>query len=347
MANLLSIATALPNHRASHSDVLGAASEWLKNDEGALNVFTRFLESVRINQRRFVMSPQEIVSLSSGLKRAEIFEREAPILGIAAARGALELSGVAPKEVDALIFTSCSCPIIPSIDTLIVEKLGLRSDVLRTPLYQAGCAGGITGLALANQLCSSLRNVLLVSVELCSLVFQETNHETSNLVGAALFGDGAAAAVVSKRPIGKLKIIGQNSKLLPGTRHLMGYDLKDTGAHLRLGRELPIYLRDEVPSFVRESLSKSSVTKEEVPWWLFHPGSIKILGVLQEVLELRPEQAPWAEKVLWNVGNMSSATILFVMNEFLSDSKPSRGENVAVIGVGPGLTLEGIVATLL
>ena len=346
MTHLSAISTTLPKYHASNKDVLDAAAIWLKDSPTEFELYKRFLSSSKTESRYFVVPPKEIVALGGSGMRAELFEREAKLLATKAVEGAFKASKVSPSEIDALIFTSCSCPLIPALDTYLVDTFELPRSLVRIPSYQFGCAGGIIGLGLSNRFKSTLKNTLLVSAELCSLVFQSTNRTPSNLVGAAIFGDGAAAAILSSDDAAGFTIIDQQSYLLPETRHLMGYDIKDSGPHLRLDKELPSALVKAIPNLVDQFLSKNQLNRAAVPWWLFHPGGTKILTFLDEILELTPERSHWAGDILHTVGNLSSATILFVLEHFVKSKTAQSGDHVLLLGVGPGLTIELVLGQM-
>lgn len=344
MSTVRAVGSALPEFCADNSAVLQAATEWLRDEPDKIPLFTRFLESSRTKHRYFAIPPSEIISQDSLEQRSQRFEALAPRLAAAALDQCLRKSLVKPQDIDALIFSSCSCPLIPAPDTYLIEEFGLRRDILRIPTYQCGCAGGVFGLGVVQELSPSISTIAIVSAELCSLVFQPSNTSTSHLVGAALFGDGAAAAVVTKEPGAGLQLLAHQSYLLPNSRNLMGYDIRDTGSHLRLDRELPPALLKYIPNIVQEFLRSNHTSTDHIKWWLFHPGSSKILGYLDEMFSLGEDQAPWSKEVLARVGNLSSATILFVLEDFLTSRAPKEGDQVLILGIGPGLTIELILA---
>jgi alkylresorcinol/alkylpyrone synthase len=140
-----------------------------------------------------------------------------------------------------------------------------------------------------------------------------------------------------------LAVVGHQSFLVPNSRHLMGYDIFDDGFHLRLDRELPKALASEAPEQVRRFLAQFGMTHEDINFWLFHPGGAKILDFLEETFALKSEQARWSRDVLREVGNLSSATILFVLKAFLDSKVAARGDKVLMVGVGPSLTIELIL----
>lgn len=344
MVFLSSIGTALPPHRADNAAISEASIQWLEDPQQRA-LFLRFLSSSLTRARHFICSPTELLTLGGAKQRAEIFEREAPALAARAVDAALKGANLTPQDIDALLFTSCSCPLIPAPDTYLFDRMGFRRDIVRIPSYQFGCAGGVIGLGLALRLGASLKNILLLSTEICSLVFHAENRLASDLVGAAIFGDGAGAAILQSTPQGAgLHLLSHQSYLLPETRHLMGYDIEDTGAHLRLDKELPSHLVRVAPALVDEFLAKHGLSRTDVKWWLFHPGGVKILSFLHDAFGLNASQACWASDVLTSVGNLSSATIAFVIKSFLQDRVAARGDRALIMGIGPGLTVELVLA---
>lgn len=342
MPSVVSFNSALPDHIYSIQDVLKIGEEWLGGSPDQLQLFTRFVKSSGIEQRRFIMPSSGILSIGGMEERAKLFEQHAGDLGTEAARKCLNNSEIPHESLGALVFTSCSCPSIPSVDALIIDRLNLDRGILRVPIYQQGCAGGVVGLRLASELSKVRGPVLLVSVELCSLVFQRNNPVPAQLVGAAIFADGAASILIGPEECG-LAFRASKSYLVPNTRHLMGYDILDDGPHLRLDRYLPQALINEAPEQVRSFLVSQGLKKEDISHWLFHPGGSKILDFLESTFMNDPSQISWARRVFTELGNLSSATILLVLKRFLDARICRPGDKVVMLGVGPGLTLEMIL----
>ncbi len=343
MPSIQCVATAVPQNRYDNDQILGAAEIWLKDEPTQRALFQRFVSSSQTAYRHFVQPISSVLDLNGMSGRAKLFETHAPQLGEECIVRACRTAAVDPREVGTFIFTSCSIPVIPSVDGMLVHRLRMNPAVRRLPIYQHGCAGGVIGLALANTFCeASDAPVLLTSVELCSLGFQSADLTSGNLVGSAIFGDGAASVVVSPSDEG-LCFVASQSLLLEDSRRMMGYDIMDDGSHLRLDKELPSFLAENIPQIVPEFLSRHGLRVKDVPWWLFHPGGAKILNCLDEVFSLQPDQAQWARQVLRHFGNLSSASILFVLSEFLKSDVYSDREPVLMVGVGPGMTIELIL----
>ncbi len=340
MAVLTHIGVALGGHRYTAGEIESGAAQWLASDPELLQLFLRYLHSSLAQHRHYSLTIEELLTLGGMASRAAIFEARATELAREAISRCLETSHLPPISIRGLITTSCSLPAIPALDTALIPSLKMNGTMLRVPIFQHGCAGGVAGLALASKLSMSCSPVFLVSVEQCTLGFQPRDLRRSQLVGAALFSDGAGCAVIETQGPG-LQFVDSQSFLLPNTRHLMGYDIWDDGFHLRLDRDLPAALSDYIGGVVSEFLGRNKLVERDIEWWLFHPGGIKILDLLEATFALGRGQCKWARYVLEHFGNMSSASILFVLNEFLKEKHNSG--HVLVIGIGPGLTIETIL----
>ncbi|MCB0339138.1 MAG: hypothetical protein KDD53_06020 [Bdellovibrionales bacterium] len=342
MTSISALAIANPEFTVFRQDIPSVAQLWLGDDPEAKSRYLRLVQNAGVERRFFALDPAKILSLNGMKYRSELFHQLGiPLLG-SVMKEAIDNANIESSEITSVIHSSCSVPAIPSVDGAAISSIGISPRVKRIPMYQQGCAGGVVGLALASRLAKLGAPVLVTSLELCSLVFQPENHSGTELVGAALFADGAAAAVVSPES-GRCSIVDTESYLLPNTRDLMGYDIFDDGFYLRLDRALPQVLSANAPSIIETFLSRHNLTRESIDYWLFHPGGIRILDFFEENLNLHAEQCHWSREVLKNYGNMSSATILFVLNEFMKSKVLAKGEHALVVGVGPGLTVELIL----
>jgi alkylresorcinol/alkylpyrone synthase len=342
MVSLKSIATELPQYRYSKEDIAKVGAQWLRNAPHERELFERFVSSSQISQRHFSVPLERILTLGGQGERAEIFQHEGPELLARVVQRLLDQARVPASQIDHMVFTSCSASVIPSVDTALVPRLGFRQTINRVPLYQHGCAGGVIGLALASRLLKPSERAIVSAVELCSLVYQAGDLSGGNLVGSAIFGDGAAAVLLDGSGQG-LEVVAAQSHLVPNSEYLMGYGIEDDGVHLRLDRALPQALSRHAPPFVRSFLQQHSLLPEDISWWLFHPGGVKVLAVLEEVLGIARTQSLWSWEVLERYGNMSSASILFVLEAFMSSGKSKAGDKVCMLGVGPGLTIEVVL----
>ena len=342
MACIKSVAISLPRYSYTKDDIGQAGQKWLAHQPEQLALFQRFLASSRIERRRFALPLAEILSLEGLESRAPVFDREAPELARQAVQSCLAQSSYHTQDISTLIFASCSLPSIPCVDVLLINSLDFRRDVCRIPMFQHGCGAGAIGLSLASRLAEGGKPALLVCVELCSLIYQSDDLSGGNLVGSALFGDGGACALVAPGDDGPTFVDAQ-SFLLPNATHLMGYELKDNGFHLRLDKELPSYVLEHAPRLITEFLGRNGLSTSDIAWWLFHPGGAKIIQFLEQSFHIQAEQSRWAWDILAEYGNMSSASILFVLHKFLQDRVLRHGDRIFMLGMGPGLTLELIL----
>ena len=334
------IATALPQNGYTREQLAVSAEQWLGGDKRALELYNRLAASANVEKRFFAVNIAKLLTLSGLAERSKIFSE----VGLELAGEVCDrLFAESPaKEIATLVSSSCSVPIIPALDAQLIHRQGFSPGVHRIPIFQQGCAGGVAGLALGRKLVAPNKPVMVLSVELSSLVFQFGNRSGANLVGSAIFGDGAAAAVLREGDRGWV-IEAAGSYLIPESTNLMGYDLMDDGLHLRLSRELPQAVATHLPKVIEQFLAEQDLKTTDIPFWLFHPGGVKVLRSLEQAINLKTEQTRWAWEVLKSVGNMSSATILFVIDRFLKSGEYRNGDRALIVGIGPGLTLEAIL----
>jgi alkylresorcinol/alkylpyrone synthase len=339
MVSIQAVATVTPPHTYSTQEIIDVAGGWLKDSPRERDLFARLSQSTKIDSRSFALPLNDLLGLRGTGERSKIFtEVGTSLLASVIAQG-LAAAGKRPSDVTSLITTSCSVPTIPAIDSRAIAMTGLPSTVFRVPVFQYGCAGGAVGIALARHLVKPNQVALLASVELCSLVYQGGDLQAGNIVGSAIFGDGAACVVLSAEE-GPLRLVDSESFLIPDTVDLMGYDIFDDGTHLRLDREIPQALLKAAPRVIKQFLSERGLSEKEIAWWLFHPGGAKILSSLEELFGLTHESTKWAWESLRTHGNMSSASILFALKAFLEERCFERGDKMLMLGIGPGLTLQ-------
>ena len=293
------------------------------------------VERSGIEERRVVREPEEVLSPSDFTERNRRYREEALALATRAARAALEAAAVGPAEVDAILDVSCTGVSLPALDVGLVPALGLGAGVRRIPITESGCAAGALALGTAAQLAQAGLTVLVVAVELASLTFCHDDPSRTNLVASALFGDGAAAAVV--RPGGRgPRFLATGSHLLPGTVDLMGFDVGSHGLRILLRRELPFVLVRHLEPVLRAFLEEHDRRLAEVDVHLVHPGGRRILDAYEELFRLAPDDLTHSRSSLASYGNLSSVSILTVLERWLGGG---RGEAL-LCGIGPGLSIE-------
>ncbi|MCZ6765236.1 MAG: type III polyketide synthase [Alphaproteobacteria bacterium] len=241
-----------------------------------------------------------------------------------------------PSAVDTLITISSTGITTPSLDARLIQNLGMRDDVQRIPVFGLGCAGGVTGLGQAAHMASSKPGsvVLLLVVELCALTFQLTDLSKTNIVALALFGDGAAGALLGSELDGPA-VLGWGEHLWPNTLDIMGWDIGKDGFKVLLRRDLPDFVRKELPAPLNAYLDRYGLSLSDFDGFVTHPGGPKILDALEDLLDLSRGDLHHARSVLRDYGNMSSPTVLFILMEMLA---ANEGRRHLLSAMGPGFT---------
>ncbi|NIO16585.1 MAG: type III polyketide synthase [Deltaproteobacteria bacterium] len=279
-------------------------------------------------------------------RRNEIFARESQTLSVELARAAIaNCPGTGPEKITHVVTVSCTGFHNPGLDYHIVSALGLRSSTQRYHLGFMGCYAAITGLRMAAQFCIADPEamVLVVCLELCTLHLQLNGSEDS-LMANSLFGDGAAAAVVGARPPGGGRHVYEvgdfMSALVPDGRAEMAWTIGNRGFDMTLSSYVPKIIGKNILPLVTSSLARHNLKTGDVTTWAVHPGGKAIIDRVAESLSLSPHQVRASREVLRRYGNMSSATILFVLKEILEHSSDHHRETVCAMAFGPGLTVE-------
>ena len=257
---------------------------------------------------------------------------------------------MAPQEIDAIIFISSSGISTPSIDARVMNKLPFSDRLRRIPIWGLGCAGGAAGVSRAFDYCKAhpTAKVLVVCVELCSLTFQPNDYSKSNLVGASLFADGAAAILVCgdevSLPTTKIvpHIVATASKWMPDSEDVMGWDVKNNGLHVVFSKNIPTIITEWLGPFIGEFLSEQQLQKEQIINFVAHPGGKKVLQAYEKTLQLATHQTALSRDILRANGNMSSPTVLYVLeNSMLKDNRV--GDHGLLVALGPGFCGEAVL----
>jgi alkylresorcinol/alkylpyrone synthase len=264
------------------------------------------------------------------------------------AANALDAAGVRADEIDLFVTVSCTGIMIPSLDAYLVDELGFRRDVRRLPLTELGCAGGAAALCRGHDFLRGFpeARALVVAVELPSLSLQRDDLSPGNLVSTALFGDGAAAVVLEggalepRVPRQALRMRETLAHIFPRTAYALGFDLRDDGFHSVLSKDVPALIKSEIAALVTALAGRRGLTREDLSFFVLHPGGRRILGVAEEELRLTRDDTRPSWDVLREFGNQSSASVLFVLDRWLRERPPATGAHGLLAAFGPGLSVD-------
>lgn len=255
-----------------------------------------------------------------------------------AARNCLDQVGMTPGDIDAVVTVSTTGIATPSLDAGLANRMGMRPDIVRLPIFGLGCAGGVLGLARAADLARARpgATVLFLVVELCALSFRRDDLSKSNIVATALFGDGAAAAILTSDEAADGPAFGPGGEhLFPDTLGIMGWDVQADGLKAVFSRDIPALVRRDMRDAAAAFLARHGLTLGAIDRFVCHPGGIKVLAALEEAFGLEPNQLATEGAVLRDYGNMSAATLLFVLERTLREPSPGR---MLLTAMGPGFT---------
>lgn len=283
----------------------------------------------------------------STFDRNQLYQLYATKIAISAAQQVIQDAKLNIDDITHLIVVSCTGFSAPGLDVHLIQQLGLRNDVDRTMIGFMGCCAAFNGLKSAHAICQSnpKARVLLVCVELCTLHFQNKNS-MENLVINAIFGDGAAAAILSSQSdhdaAGKLAYVDGASVLADDTLDLMSWTVGNTGFLMGLSAKVPNAIAQHLPNYLNQLLDRNALTQADINFWAVHPGGRQILDKIQALFELDDNLIQDSYEILKQYGNMSSCTILFILKRLLSQHNSGQKlQNGLALAFGPGLTIEG------
>lgn len=349
------VGRAFPEHFYDQDELVAAFErEWgerLFNPER----LTRLHRNVQVGGRHLALPIDAYPELDSFTAANDAFIREGTEIGARAVRDGLDRAGLDPKDIDHLFFVSVTGIATPSIDARLVNRLGLRADVKRTPIFGLGCVAGAAGVARAADYLRAFPDdvAVLLSVELCSLTLQRRDLSIPNLIASGLFGDGAAAVVLEGggRAAGegddrgdgarsRPEVVATRSVFYPDTEEVMGWRIGEDGFQVVLSADVPdvvgAHVGDDVDAFLRGH----GLGRADIAAWIAHPGGPKVLEALETALDLDGDALARTWRSLAEVGNLSSASVLMVLGQALDESRPAGGEFALMLAMGPGFCSE-------
>jgi alkylresorcinol/alkylpyrone synthase len=335
-------ATATPAYTLEREDVKTYIGKVFNLDNRRLTAIMTVIDNAQVHQRRAIFPVDYIVEPRTLAQKSVEYQEHAIRLGREAAEACLTTAHMSPGDVDMIITVSCTGFMIPSLDAHLINLMGFRSDVRRLPITELGCAAGAMALSRASEFVRAFpdKTVLIVSVELATLTFQRGDVSQANLISCVLFGDGAAAAIVTGRAVSGPQILDAETYTFPASLDAMGFDLRETGFHIILSKDVPQMIRDRIRGLVDAFLHRRGLTLDEITAFILHPGGQKLLSYVEEQLGLCWCDTQFSWDVLGQYGNLSSATILFILHEWLTKRTMNSGDYGLAAAFGPGFSAE-------
>ena len=336
-AALVSLATSVPPHTFLQKDVLEAAWDVFGSRFPDYDRFASIFANTGIVKRHGVKPFEWYLEPRGWPERTAAFLEGAEALYVEVAGKALANAGLAASDIDTVV-TVCSTGIAtPSLDARVARRMGFRSDVSRVPVFGLGCAGGASGLSIASRLAQARpgSNVLLVAVELCSLALRHDELTKANIVAVSLFGDGAAAIILRAGDGGATRIEHTGEHLWPDTLDIMGWSVDPQGFGVILRRTIPEFVTQNLKPALTQILGRMQLTLDDIDQFICHPGGAKVIQALETTLALDQGTLEHEREVIAEYGNMSSPTVLFILERARAKGLPSRS---LLTALGPGFT---------
>ncbi|HEY0445104.1 MAG TPA: type III polyketide synthase [Allosphingosinicella sp.] len=336
---LLSLATAVPETVLSQGEAKALARTLFGARAGLFDQLAPVFDNAGIERRHIVRPPDWYRGDHGWKARNAVYLEAAEALYVEAAERALDRAGVAADAVDGLVTVSTTGIATPSLEARVAGRMGFRPDAERVPIFGLGCAGGVTGLAVAGRLAAGGKTIMYVTVELCSTSIRLDKLTKANIVATALFGDGAAAAVLRGGEGGIARIEGGAEILWPDTLKIMGWDVEDPGLAVIFDRAIPPFVADNMAKAVDRILERTGTDRSSIERYTCHPGGAKVVAALEQSLGLADGALDHERAVLRDYGNMSAPTVLFVLERLLAAGMPER---TLLLALGPGFTTSGL-----
>lgn len=341
-----SVAKALPPYTRSTQDIFPFLDIWLSGqEERFVKKVKKIFENAGVDNRYGIMGPEEVFTKTSFEEKNNIYMREAVALGKACLQNALQKAQLLPSDIDFIITVSCTGIMIPSMDAYLINELQLRQDIVRLPVTEMGCAAGVSGIIYAKKMLQANpgKRAAVIAVESPTATFQLDDFSMANIVSAAIFGDGAACAILSsyEEDPGP-EIIGEEMYHFYDADYLMGFHLSNNGLKMVLDVEVPEKIEAHFGDIIHPFLAKHQLTIEDIDHLIFHPGGKKIISLVEDLFRAMGKKLDDTKEILRLYGNMSSATVLYVLERFMERQLP-KGDKGLMLSFGPGFSAQRIL----
>lgn len=343
---ITTVAKQLPEHSRNTAEVIPFVKQWMQGQDSrfqrkAIKIF----EGAGVNKRYSIMDPIEVFTNTSFEQRNDIYVREIKKLGKICLENALEKVNWKPADIDFIITVSCTGIMIPSVDAFLINELKMRQDIVRLPVTEMGCAAGISGIIYANNFLKANpgKRAAVIALEAPTATFQLDDYSMANIVSAAIFGDGAACVLMSSNDEDTgPEILAEEMYHFYDATEMMGFKLVNTGLQMILDKNVPEQIAEHFPEILHPFLKKNNLEIADINHLIFHPGGRKIVETVEDLFGSLGKNIDDTKEVLKLYGNMSSATVLYVLERFM-DQKPKRGDLGLMLSFGPGFSAQRVL----
>lgn len=343
---ITAIATQLPPYKRLTEEIIPFLKVWLNGQEERYQrKVIKLFENAGVERRYSIMDAEDVFLQTSFEEKNEIYKRETIKLAEKALLKALENGKLKPDDIDYIITVSCTGIMIPSVDAYLINNLQLKQDIVRLPITEMGCVAGVSGMIYAKNFLKANPNkrAAVIAVESPTSTFQLDDYSMTNIVSAAIFGDGCACTILSSYPEEEgPEIIDEAMYHFYDAEHMMGFALKNTGLQMILDKEVPDKISQHFPDIVHPFLARNNMDISDLNHLIFHPGGKKIVQTVEDLFGKLGKNIDHTKAVLRDYGNMSSATVLYVLEKFTQEGV-KKGDTGLMLSFGPGFTAQRLL----
>ncbi|MEH6536750.1 MAG: type III polyketide synthase [Psychroserpens sp.] len=343
---ITSVAKQLPKYTRETKDIIPYLNVWMSGQEERFQrKVIKLFENAGVDRRYSIMDAEEVFLNSSFEEKNDIYSREVVKLAEQSLVKALEKVNLKPTDIDYIITVSCTGIMIPSMDAYLINNLKMKQDIVRLPVTEMGCAAGVSGIIYAKNFLKANPNkrAAVIAVESPTATFQLDDFSMVNIVSAAIFGDGASSVILSSYENEEgPKIIDEGMYHFYDAETMMGFKLVNTGLQMILDKAVPETISEHFPKIVHPFLERNGITIEDIDHLIFHPGGKKIVQTVEDLFGSLGKNIDDTKDVLKLYGNMSSATVLYVLERFMDKQLP-KGDRGLMLSFGPGFSAQRIL----
>jgi alkylresorcinol/alkylpyrone synthase len=340
-------ASAFPRHSYDQQTIVNALQTVWQKQLPRPEILERLHRNCAVERRNLVLPLEAYLSLETWGQNNNVWIEAAQELGSTAICRAVTPLGLEPRDIDALFFVTVTGVASPSIDARLVNRMGLSPRIKRIPIFGLGCVAGVAGVARAADYVRAFPEqiAVLLSVEICSLTWQRNDMSVANLISSGLFADGAAAVVIAGSESGfdGPQVIDTRSSFYPHTERVMGWDVSEKGFQIVLSPEVPEVIEKNLRRDVDSFLADHGLQRSDISSWIIHTGGPKVLDAVAAALQLKDGALDASWECLRRVGNLSSASVLVVLEDFLANRRGEPGTYSVMAAMGPGFCSEVVL----